>query len=241
VHMDIGPRGAEINPLSLRLIGFADNIAPTILPRGVRFFSETGEEFAPAPARLPAVVPGSSGNSGETSPQRGWASWPRGGGKPRPTGAPGAARGPTPVGQGFSPATPVLSGRVSVVVEAFDRVDGNRANRRLGVYALGYQVLRRDLSPVPGFEQPRMSLVFDRLPSDPEAPQVVYAEGSGITVYGNKTTRFRYIVTNALIEGVASRGTWDTSSLLAGEYVVRILAADRSGNTTTRDVPVAIR
>jgi hypothetical protein len=206
VHMDIGPHGAEINALSLPLIGFADHVAPTILPRGVSFYDESGQLFVPAPA--PARL------------------------KPRPTGARGGAVAPGP---------PLLSGRVSIVVEAFDRVDGNRANRRLGVYSLGYQVLGRDGTPAPGFEQPRMTIVFDRLPSVPEAPQLVYAEGSGITVYGNRTTRFRYIVTNSLLDGVASPGTWDTRSLGAGEYIVRVVAADQSGNVATRDVAVTIR
>jgi hypothetical protein len=202
VHLEVGPRGAEIDPLSLGLIGFTDHIPPTIQPRGIRFFSDDGDTLvadAPRTPRSPAV-PGASASG-----------------------------------------APVLSGPVSIVVDAFDRVDGNREYRRLGVYALGYQVLHRDGSPAPGFEQPRMTLVFDRLPSEPEASKLVYAEGSGITAYGNRTTRFLYIVTNSLVDGVASHGVWDTRSLPEGDYTVRIIAADRAGNTTTRDVPVTIR
>ena len=40
-----------------------------------------------------------------------------------------------------------------------------RARRRLGVYSIGYQVLHSDASPAPGFEAPRQTIVFDRLPS----------------------------------------------------------------------------
>ena len=38
----------------------------------------------------------------------------------------------------------VISGRVRIVVDAYDQVDGNVASRRLGVFRLGYQVLRAD-------------------------------------------------------------------------------------------------
>ena len=33
---------------------------------------------------------------------------------------------------------PALSGRIRIVVDAWDQADGNRPNRRLGLYALGY-------------------------------------------------------------------------------------------------------
>jgi hypothetical protein len=127
---------------------------------------------------------------------------------------------------------------VSIVVNAYDRVDGNRPSRRLGVYALGYQVLHDDGTPLAGFEQPKTTIRFDRLPGGPQAPPTIYAEGSGITVYGNKTTTFRYIVTNTLQDGVATPGAWDTSALPPGRYRVRVFAADLAGNRATRDVRV---
>ena len=79
----------------------------------------------------------------------------------------------------------VLRGRVRVVVDAFDQVDGNQPRRRLGLYRLGYQLLHADGTPAPGFEQPRVQIEFDRLPPDREAPKIVYADESGITVYGS--------------------------------------------------------
>ena len=48
---------------------------------------------------------------------------------------------------------PTVSGRVRIVVDAWDQADGNRPNRRLGLYALGYEVLSPDGRPAPGFEE----------------------------------------------------------------------------------------
>ncbi len=136
----------------------------------------------------------------------------------------------------------VVRGRVRVVVDAFDQVDGNQPRRRLGLYKLGYQLLRPDGAPAPGFEQPRVRIEFDRLPPDREAPKIVYADESGITVYGSSETRFLYEVTNHVRHGRAERDTWDTTALPPGDYTLRILAADFAGNEATenRDVPVTI-
>ncbi len=134
-----------------------------------------------------------------------------------------------------------VTGRLAIVVEAYDRVDGNDARRRLGVYRLAYQVLRPDGTAAPGFEQPRATIEFDRLPDEPASAPLIYAEGSGITVYGSRTTRFRYIVTNSLREGHVTQALWDTTELPAGDYRLRVLAADFSGNETTRDLPVRVQ
>jgi streptogramin lyase len=208
VHLGVGPYGAEVNALALSPPGFADHVAPTIAR--VELYGESGERL------------GSQGGRREAA------------------GGRREAEGGRRKGKGGAPkAEPIeVSGRVSIVVEAYDRVDGNRATRRLGVYALGYQVLAADGTPVGGFEQPRTTIEFDRLSADPEAPQMIYAQGSGITVYGNRTTRFRYIVTNSLRDGLATRDTWDTSTLPPGEYRLRVFAADRSGNRTERELRV---
>jgi hypothetical protein len=209
VHLQVGPHGAEINPLSLGLPGFVDTVPPLIVPRGIDLYDETG-------ARL------SERRKGRL----------------------------------------IVSGRVSVVVEAFDRVDGNGRSRRLGVYAAGYQVLDakvRTAGPVEinqaqevnraqdgsaenafGSGAPRMTVCFNRFPGAPEAPWLTYAAGSGITVYGNRTTRFRYIVTHSVCGGEASGGYWDTRELPPGDYVLRALVADFAGNAAHRDLPIAI-
>jgi hypothetical protein len=116
---------------------------------------------------------------------------------------------------------------VRIVVDAFDRTNLNPDRRRLGLYKLGYQVLKADGTP---FEQPRINILFNRLPPDREATKVAYADESGITVYGSKTTRFLYEVTNTVRDGQVARGIWDTTQLPKGDYVLRIIAADFSGN-----------
>jgi hypothetical protein len=128
------------------------------------------------------------------------------------------------------------------VVEAYDQVDHNAARRRLGLYRLGYQVLLPDGTPAPGFQEPRINIEFDRLPPERDAVKIAYADSSGITVYGNATTRFLYVVTNIVRDGRAFADTWRTSALPPGDYILRIIAADYSGNEaeTGRDVPITI-
>ncbi len=118
---------------------------------------------------------------------------------------------------------------VRIVVDAWDQVDRNLPRRRLGLYALGYQVLHDDGTPVAGFEVPRMTIDFQRLPSD-DAVQVAYAPGSGITVHGSAVTRFRYSVTNTVRDGAWSEGAWRVGELPPGDYRLRITARDASGN-----------
>lgn len=136
----------------------------------------------------------------------------------------------------------VPRGHIRIVVDAYDQVDGNQARRRLGLYKLGYQLLRADGSPAPGFDAPRMGIEFDRMPPEREAVKIAYADESGITVYGSKTTRFLYEATNILRHGRAARSTWNASELPAGDYILRIIAADYHGNEATagRDVEIKI-
>ncbi len=137
----------------------------------------------------------------------------------------------------------VVSGPVRIVVDAFDRTNMNPDRRRLGLYKLGYQVLKSDGTPAPGFEEPRVNILFNRLPSDSDATKVAYADESGITVYGSKSTRFLYEVTNTVRDGSVARGAWDTSPLPKGDYVLRIIAADFSGNEARegRDVLLTLK
>jgi DNA-binding beta-propeller fold protein YncE len=136
----------------------------------------------------------------------------------------------------------VRRGQIRIVVDAYDQVDGNQARRRLGLYKLGYQLLRADGSPADGFAEPRVQLEFDRMPPDREAVKIAYADESGITVYGSKTTRFLYEATNILRHGRAARSSWDTSELPAGDYTLRIIATDYHGNEATagRDLEIKI-
>jgi hypothetical protein len=190
VHLNIGPPGGEVNPLSLAPIGFKDDIPPIIEKGGIQLFDANG-------ARIQE-------KNGERL---------------------------------------LVSGSVRIVVDAFDRTNLNPERRRLGLYKLGYQVLKADGTPAPGFEQPRINILFNRLPDDREATKVAYADESGITVYGSKTTRFLYEVTNTVRDGQVARGVWDTSQLPKGDYMLRIIAADFSGNEAHegRDILVTLR
>lgn len=136
----------------------------------------------------------------------------------------------------------VVSGRVRIVVDAWDRADGNRPSRRLGLYSLGYEVLHPDYTPVENASPAVPSIVFDRLASDPDGPRLVYAPGSGIPFYGRRVTRFLYTVTNTYRDGRAEAGMWDTSRLAPGDYILRIHAADFHGNVAmdNRDLPVTV-
>jgi len=133
----------------------------------------------------------------------------------------------------------LVSGDVRIVVDAWDQADGNRPNRRLGLFELGYQVLNPDGSPAPGFESPRMTIRFDRL-GDPSAPGLVYAKGSGIPFYGERRTRFLYVVTNTFRGGQSAAGVWRTTELPPGDFTLRIHARDASGNAARRNRDLAI-
>lgn len=188
VHMNIGPPGAEINPLSLSPIGFVDDKAPTI--ESIQLFDQTGTQLKEKQSdRL------------------------------------------------------IITGNIRIVVDAYDRTNMNPERRRLGLYKLGYQLFNPDGSPAKGFDEPRITMLFNRLPPGDEATKVAYAEESGITVYGSAKTRFLYEVTNSVRDGRAERGSWDTSQLPKGDYTLRIIAADFSGNEAreSRDVKITIR
>ena len=134
----------------------------------------------------------------------------------------------------------VPQGDGAVVVDAFDQVDGNLPRRRLGLYSLGFQWLHADGTPVTGFETPRTAIEFARLPPDDQV-KTVYAERSGITVQGNAETHFRYAIAHPLsvCDPVATGcvPTW----LPAGDYVLRIVAKDLSGNEAMRGRDLAVR
>lgn len=135
----------------------------------------------------------------------------------------------------------VPQGDGSVVVDAFDQVDGNLPRRRLGLYSLAFQWLHADGAAVPGFEAPRTAIEFARLPIDDQVKSV-YADRSGITVQGSPETHFRYAIAHPLsvCDPVATgcAPTW----LPAGDYVLRIVARDFSGNEASRnrDLPVRV-
>jgi hypothetical protein len=122
-----------------------------------------------------------------------------------------------------------ISGDVRILVSAYDRVDGNAAKRKLGLFRLGYQVLNEDGTPATGFDQPLINIQFDRLPPDDSSVLEVYAAGSGVSAYGTPT-EFKYIVTNRVRDGGARAGLLRTSKLQPGTYLIKIIADDYAGN-----------
>jgi hypothetical protein len=84
--------------------------------------------------------------------------------------------------------------------------------------------------------------VYDELPRNREAVKYAYAPNSGITVYGSKATRFAYTLTNRMIHGQVTPGTWNVADLVPGNYRLRVLAADYAGNQAIegRDLPFTL-
>jgi hypothetical protein len=138
---------------------------------------------------------------------------------------------------------PAGEGAVSIVADAWDQVDANAARRRLGLYRAGFQILKPDGTPLPGFEQPRITIEFDRMPGARDAATIAYAPASGDTVHSDQQTRFLYVVTNIVRHGRAEPGGWDPATVPPGDYVIRIYAADRNGNAALagRDLAITIR
>jgi sugar lactone lactonase YvrE len=123
----------------------------------------------------------------------------------------------------------VVSGDVAIVVTAYDRVDGNGTNRKLGLFRIGYQLLYEDGTAVKGFEQPLINIEFNRLPAEDSPAFKVYAPGSGVSAYGTPT-KFRYIVTNRVRDAEAREGFLRTSNLRPGNYTIKVIAEDYAGN-----------
>jgi sugar lactone lactonase YvrE len=132
-----------------------------------------------------------------------------------------------------------LNERVRIFVRAYDQTDGNASYRRLGVYRVGYQVLTAAGSVLPGFDDTRRNIEFDRLPNDGGAVPLAYAEGSQSGYEG--ATVFRYIATNVVRGGEAREEFFDTAKLAPGDYTLHIIAADFFGNRAQRDLPITVR
>lgn len=127
-----------------------------------------------------------------------------------------------------------LAGKTRVVVRAFDKMDGNPERRRLGVFRLGYQILRKDLLPV---TEINWNISFDRNP-DPDAVKFAYAQGSRSGATGE--TIFKYIVTNKVSGNSFSENFLDAGALGNGEFVLRTFAADFFGNTVSKDIFIEV-
>ena len=121
-----------------------------------------------------------------------------------------------------------LTDKVRVVVRAYDQMDGNSERRRLGLYKLGYQILKNDKAA-----EPKWTIVFDRMPTA-EAIRFVYANESHSGATGE--TIFNYIVTNVAKDDEFREDLIDPVTIEAGTHVLRVFAADYFGNIASKDI-----
>jgi len=127
-----------------------------------------------------------------------------------------------------------LRDQTRIVVRAYDQTDGNPEKRRLGVFKLGYQVLKQNGSAV---GDTKWTILFDRLPSSASI-SLVYANGSKSGATGE--TIFNYIVTNSVSGDEFYEDIFDPAALANGIYTLRVFAADYFGNTSAKDVAIEV-
>ncbi len=126
-----------------------------------------------------------------------------------------------------------LKGKIRVVVQAFDQMDGNADRRKLGVYKVGYQILNEDKELLTKFEAPKWTIEFKRTPPD-EAAKLVYAMGSQSGATGE--TIFRYIATNEVSGRIMREGFLDADQLKAGKYFIKVSVADYFDNIASEQI-----
>jgi DNA-binding beta-propeller fold protein YncE len=127
-----------------------------------------------------------------------------------------------------------LNGKTRIVVRSFDQMDGGAARRKLGVYRLGYQILREDRTPALA---EKTTISFARMP-DEDFVALAYAPGSQSGY--SPVTIFDYVVSNEVDGDAARENFLDAANLEAGNYILRVFAADFFGNKTVRDLNIEI-
>lgn len=127
-----------------------------------------------------------------------------------------------------------LREKTRVVVRAYDQMDGNSERRRLGVYKLGYQILKTDKMPL---AEPKWTITFDRMPSN-SVVKLAYANDSHSGATGE--TIFNYIVTNFVGGGNDREDLLDPAAIGSGQFTMRVFARDYFGNESSQDVEIEI-
>lgn len=130
-----------------------------------------------------------------------------------------------------------LNGKVRIVVQAFDQMDGNSERRKLGLYKIGYQILDENNDTLAEYQKPKWNIIFDKTP-EREAVRLVYARGSKSGATGE--TIFNYIATNEVSGKFVRENFFDINKLEPGNYTVRVFAADFFGNTASEDLEIKI-
>ncbi|MBP9110901.1 MAG: SMP-30/gluconolactonase/LRE family protein [Pyrinomonadaceae bacterium] len=134
-----------------------------------------------------------------------------------------------------SPASRIkLTEKTRIVVRAYDQMDGNSERRRLGVYMLGYEILKSDKTPL---AEPKWTIRFDRMPSN-SVVRLAYANGSHSGATGE--TIFNYIVTNFVSGGENREDLFDPATIGAGQFVLRVFAKDYFGNESSKDIDIEV-
>ncbi len=128
-----------------------------------------------------------------------------------------------------------VTGKMRIVIRAYDQVDGNADRRRLGVYRAGYEIWAGDSTVSTA---PLGEIKFDRLPTS-ESLRYVYADGSHSGATGE--TIFSYIATN-IVDGESYRESFlDAAAFENGTYLLRVFASDYFGNTSRRDISIEVK
>lgn len=123
-----------------------------------------------------------------------------------------------------------LQGKTRIVARAYDQMDGNNERRRLGVYKVGYEVLKQDGSSL---DDVKWTISFERLPVF-EAAWFAFAKGSHSGATGE--TIFNYIVSNTVSGDTYNEDFFDAGKLEQGIYILRVHISDHFGNTATKDI-----
>nr|HQU86423.1 hypothetical protein [Pyrinomonadaceae bacterium] len=128
-----------------------------------------------------------------------------------------------------------LRGKTRIVLRGFDQMNGNESRRKLGIYKLGYQVLREDETPV---GDKKWTISFDRSP-DENAVKFVYSASSK-SGYSPETI-FEYIVSNEVEGDDFREDFFDAAALENGNYILRVFAADFFGNSAAEDLKFEVK
>ena len=136
------------------------------------------------------------------------------------------------------PAGTELAAKTRVVAKVYDRKDGNAERRRLAPYRLGYELIPAAEAAAATSSKPNAwTISFEKMPSH-RAVKFAYAPGSRSGATGE--TIFNFAVTNRVDGDTFSEGFIDPATLPPGNYILRVFAADFSGNTTQKDLPVTL-
>ena len=104
-----------------------------------------------------------------------------------------------------------LNGKTRIVVRAFDRMDGNAERRRLGVFKIGYQILKDDKTPL---GEINWTISFSTVCPTTMLP-FVYADGSKSGATGE--TIFNYIASNEVNGEYLRESFFDARNLEIGK------------------------